>query len=99
MLRLRPIIVSHLHFHTKFGPVDSLLIDANNGVDEIVEEQRPIAIRHGVSFGDLYVVRAMMTWRSVHSPAAFNSPVRSVSPTAWEAPASNSWPVGRTFHS
>jgi len=25
---------------------------ANNGVDEIVEEQRPIAIRHNVSFGD-----------------------------------------------
>ncbi|TCD65889.1 hypothetical protein EIP91_002049 [Steccherinum ochraceum] len=25
---------------------------ANNGVDEIIEEQRPIAIRHNVSFGD-----------------------------------------------
>lgn len=29
--------------------------DANNGVDEIVEAQRPFAIKHGVSFGDLYV--------------------------------------------
>ena len=27
--------------------------DANDGVDEIVEEQRPFAIKHGVSFGDL----------------------------------------------
>ena len=30
-------------------------LDANNGVDEIVEKQRPIAIKHGVSFGDLCV--------------------------------------------
>ena len=29
--------------------------DANVGVDEIVEEQRPFALRHPVSFGDLYV--------------------------------------------
>ena len=26
--------------------------EASNGLDEIVEEQRPIAIRHNVSFGD-----------------------------------------------
>lgn len=26
---------------------------ANIGVDEIIEEQRPIALRHDVSFGDL----------------------------------------------
>lgn len=30
------------------------LLDANDGVDEIVEEQRPFALKHGVSFGDLY---------------------------------------------
>ena len=28
---------------------------ANIGVDEIVEEQRPFALRHNVSFGDLSV--------------------------------------------
>ncbi len=28
---------------------------ANNGVDEIVEALRPLAIKHNVSFGDLYV--------------------------------------------
>ncbi len=27
---------------------------ASVGLDEIVEEQRPIALRHNVSFGDLY---------------------------------------------
>ena len=27
--------------------------DASIGLDEIVEEQRPIALRHNVSFGDL----------------------------------------------
>ena len=32
-----------------------LLTDANVGVDEIVEEQRPFALKHKVSFGDLYV--------------------------------------------
>lgn len=26
---------------------------ANTGVDEIVEEQRPFAIKHNVTFGDL----------------------------------------------
>lgn len=30
---------------------------ANIGVDEIVEEQRPFALRHNVSFGDLSVHR------------------------------------------
>ena len=29
------------------------LPDANNGVDEIVETQRPFALKHQVSFGDL----------------------------------------------
>lgn len=29
---------------------------ANIGVDEIVEEQRPVALRHPVSFGDLLVL-------------------------------------------
>ena len=33
----------------------SLRTDANNGVDEIVEEQRPFAVKHQVSFGDLCV--------------------------------------------
>lgn len=28
---------------------------ANVGVDEIVEEQRPFALKHNVSFGDLLV--------------------------------------------
>lgn len=26
---------------------------ANNGLDEIIEEQRPFALKHNVSFGDL----------------------------------------------
>jgi manganese peroxidase len=30
------------------------LTDANIGVDEIVETQRPFALKHNVSFGDLY---------------------------------------------
>ena len=28
---------------------------ANNGLDEIIEAQRPFALKHNVSFGDLYV--------------------------------------------
>ena len=28
---------------------------ANGGLDEIIEMYRPIAIKRGVSFGDLYV--------------------------------------------
>ena len=27
--------------------------DANGGIDDIVEAQRPFALKHGVSFGDL----------------------------------------------
>ena len=27
----------------------------NNGLDEIIEAQRPFALKHKVSFGDLYV--------------------------------------------
>ena len=39
---------SSLRFHSSNpGPTD-----ANNGVDEIVEEQRPFALKHKVSFGD-----------------------------------------------
>ncbi|KAF8656124.1 hypothetical protein AX16_002762 [Volvariella volvacea WC 439] len=37
-------IMAHSEIETNFH--------ANNGVDEIVEEQRPFAIKHGVSFGD-----------------------------------------------
>ncbi|KAH8101633.1 manganese peroxidase 1 [Cristinia sonorae] len=37
-------IMAHAEIETNFH--------ANNGVDEIVEAQRPIAIKHGVSFGD-----------------------------------------------
>ena len=33
----------------------SLQTDANIGVDEIVEEQRPFALKHKVTFGDLLV--------------------------------------------
>ena len=32
---------------------------ASNGLDEIVEEQRPVALRHNVSFGDLYDTKAL----------------------------------------
>ena len=32
---------------------DPFCSDANTGVDEIVEAQRPFALKHGVSFGDL----------------------------------------------
>lgn len=34
---------------------------ANNGVDEIVEEQRPFALKHNVSFGDLFVTSFIHT--------------------------------------
>ncbi|CAL1697225.1 unnamed protein product [Somion occarium] len=37
-------IMAHSEIETKFP--------ANNGVDDIIEQQRPIAIKHGVSFGD-----------------------------------------------
>ena len=30
-----------------------MIPDANNGIDDIVEAQRPFASAHGVSFGDL----------------------------------------------
>ena len=29
---------------------------ANNGVDEIVEAQRPFVTKHNMTFGDLYVI-------------------------------------------
>ncbi len=32
-----------------------MLEDANGGIDDIVEAQRPFALAHGVSFGDLCV--------------------------------------------
>ena len=35
---------------------------ANNGIDEIVETLRPLAIKHGVSFGDLYVGTLISYW-------------------------------------
>ena len=42
-------------FSSPKTPETDLLTDANVGVDEIVEEQRPFPLKHGVSFGDLYV--------------------------------------------
>ena len=40
-------IMAHTDIEVKFA--------ANNGLDEIIEEQRPFALKHNVSFGDLYV--------------------------------------------
>ncbi|KAK7688353.1 hypothetical protein QCA50_008725 [Cerrena zonata] len=37
-------IMAHSEIETKFA--------ANNGVDDVIEQQRPLAIKHGVSFGD-----------------------------------------------
>ncbi len=34
---------------------DEITDPANNGLDDIIEAQRPFAIKHNVSFGDLYV--------------------------------------------
>lgn len=39
----------------------NLVLAANLGTDDIVEQQRPLAIKHGVSFGDLYVVLIVET--------------------------------------
>ena len=41
------------HFHRYVTRVHRIPTDANNGLDDIVETQRPFAIKHGVSFGDL----------------------------------------------
>lgn len=64
--------------------------DANNGVDEIVEAQRPFAIKHGVSFGDLYVENPLSlappALTNVSHSLASSSPVLSVSPTALVVP-------------
>lgn len=57
-------------------------LDANNGVDEIVEAQRPFALKHHVSFGDLYVHRYSKSPSLTHCPTASSSPVLLVSPTA-----------------
>jgi manganese peroxidase len=32
---------------------DELTDPANDGTDDIIEKQRPLALKHGVSFGDL----------------------------------------------
>ena len=34
---------------------EELANPVNNGLDDIIEFQRPFAIKHNVSFGDLYV--------------------------------------------
>ena len=51
LLKSKPTSVSPLpsHKHTLL----SLSIDANGGIDDIVEAQRPFALKHQVSFGDL----------------------------------------------
>ena len=36
-----------------FGVLANGPADANGGIDDIVEAQRPFALKHGVSFGDL----------------------------------------------
>ena len=48
---------------------------ANVGVDEIVEKLRPIAIKHGVSFGDLYVAICTHLHTS-YSPSSIQHPIR-----------------------
>lgn len=52
---------------------------ANNGVDEIIEKLRPLAIKHNVSFGDLYVIQTICSARSLimFPYTASNSPVPS----------------------
>ena len=36
-----------------FDVLTNSFADANGGIDDIVEAQRPFALKHGVSFGDL----------------------------------------------
>ena len=53
LLRDRDKLPCVLPDHRLVAHVLTCSADANDGVDEIVEEQRPFAIKHGVSFGDL----------------------------------------------
>ena len=72
------------------------LIDANNGVDEIIEEQRPFAIKHKVSFADLYVHQEVFILSDTHCALASNLQALSVSRTAAAARVFSSWQVVRT---
>ena len=47
---------------------------ASVGLDEIANEQRPFALKHNVSFGDLYVTRAVES--SVHTHDASESSIQ-----------------------
>ena len=52
-LTSRPTSVSALLVLVHFDVLTNSLADANGGIDDIVEAQRPFALKHGVSFGDL----------------------------------------------
>ena len=73
---------------------------ASIGMDEIVNEQKPIALRHNVSFGDLYVISHSTRSSTSHDTSlrstASSSPEPSRSATALEVRASSSWRVVTT---
>ena len=73
---------------------------ASIGMDEIVNEQKPIALRHNVSFGDLYVISHSTRSSASHDTflrsTASSSPEPSRSATALEARASSSWRAATT---
>ena len=73
---------------------------ANNGVDEIVEAQKPFIARHNITPGDLYVVdspinKALTELTRIYS--VFNSLVQLVSQTALVLPALTSSSVALTL--
>ena len=72
---------------------------ANNGVDEIVEAQKPFIARHNITPGDLYVDfpinRALTVLTRFYS--VFNSLVQLVSQTALVLPALTSSLVALTL--
>lgn len=72
---------------------------ANNGVDEIVEAQKPFIARHNITPGDLYVDspinKALTELTRIYS--VFNSLVQLVSQTALVLPALTSSSVALTL--
>jgi hypothetical protein len=76
------------------GPIH---LGANEGVDEIVEDLRPYALKWGVSYGDMYI-GYVCSHNRLSTPILSGSNLRP--PPVWRSvqalPNLNSWPVVRT---
>jgi manganese peroxidase len=100
--------MAHSEIETAYGMSNTILysislnlgpihLGANEGVDEIVEDLRPYALKWGVSYGDMYI-GYVCSHSQLSTPILPGSNLRP--PPVWRSvqalPNLNYWPVVRT---